>query len=69
MDKVIFNEEREQLQKQADSLVFSESEMTLELTQALNENHIQVRVVSDDEYEQVISDGFGDWLIEQSENK
>lgn len=69
MDKVTFNEEREQLQKQADSLVFSESEMTSELAQALNENHIQVRVVSDDEYEQVISDGFGDWLIEQSENK
>ena len=51
-------------------IVFAESEVTLGLLDALARNGIRsVNILSDDEYEEHIAMGFGDWLIDRQQKK
>ena len=63
-------EKQKQIQKAAEELVFCESEVTLNLLDSLGKQGIRsINIVPDDEYEKVLAEGFGDWLLENKFQK
>ena len=59
---------KEMLQEQAEEIIFKESEVDLGLFDGLAKNNVRsINVVSDDEYEDVLAEGFGDWLIKNKQ--
>ncbi len=53
------------LQKQAEGLVFAESEVTAELKAACEEQGIRLNIIPDEQYEQAVAASFGEWLLKK----
>ena len=54
---------KEMMQEKAEEIIFKESEVDLGLLDGLAKNNVRsINEVSDDEYEDVLAEGFGDWL-------
>lgn len=63
-EKRRIKEEQDAINKEVQNIVFTESEMTPALMQALAEKGVRsVNLVPDDEYEDFVADGFADWLL------